>query len=63
MGCKALEEAYAAGAFQIVGVYGRRCVRKPMFLRKFAADRPDVRFFQVRKARVAKIWLFKTFCG
>jgi AAA+ ATPase superfamily predicted ATPase len=44
-----LEDAYATGTFQMVVVYGRRRVGKSTLLRRFVADKPDVRFFQARE--------------
>lgn len=44
-----LEEVYATDVFQMVIVYGRRRVGKSTLLRRFVADKPDVRFFQARE--------------
>ena len=49
-----LEDAYATGAFQMVVVYGRRRVGKSTLLRRFVADKPDVRFFQARETIAAE---------
>jgi len=49
-----LEDAYATGTFQMVGVYGRRRVGKSTLLRRFAAGKPDVLFFQARETSAAE---------
>ena len=49
-----LEEAYATDTFQMVVVYGRRRVGKSTLLRRFVADKPDVRFFQARETIAAE---------
>lgn len=49
-----LQEAYAAGTFQMVAMHGRRRVGKSMLLRRFAAGKPDVRFFQARETSAAE---------
>ncbi len=49
-----LEEAYATDVFQMVVVYGRRRVGKSTLLRRFAAGKPDVRFFQARETIAAE---------
>ena len=49
-----LEEAYAMDSFQMVVVYGRRRVGKSTLLRRFADNKPDVRFFQARETTASE---------